>query len=493
MIPVMDRPLAPLVRAFRGLRVLVIGDVMLDTYLEGTASRLCAEGPVPVVHQTAEAQAPGGAGNTAANLRALGADVMLLGVVGADAAGATLRAALHEQGVDDAWLVEDAAGATLHKVRILANDQYVVRFDAGGTSRRLPAACQEELLQRLERAVPHCNCIVVSDYCYGVLHDALIARLATLHAALTLPLVVDSKDLQRFWAVGATLLTPNNQEACLAAGLDAGSDGEPRVPDVERAGHRLLARVDAAAVAVTMAAGGVLLMDRQGSIHLPAHPVARASDVGAGDSFTAATVLALAAGASTSEAVRIGIEAGGVAVTKRRTAVVRQQELLQRVSREEAPASPAVADLAALLTEERARKRTVVFSNGVFDILHAGHVFFLREAKQLGDVLVVAVNSDASARRLKGANRPINSERDRLALVAALGPVDHVILFDEETPEEMIRALRPHIHVKGGDYAGEDLPEAAAVAEIGGQVIILPLLESVSTSQVLDRIVRLLA
>jgi D-beta-D-heptose 7-phosphate kinase/D-beta-D-heptose 1-phosphate adenosyltransferase len=222
--------------------------------------------------------------------------------------------------------------------------------------------------------------------------------------------------------------------------------------------------------------------------------------------------LALGAGAGVAEAGQIAIDAAGIAVARQGTAVVQHQELLQRVSlrdhvegplaltRDGAPGSDgalyrdarlAVARLAARLAEERRAGRTIVFTNGVFDILHVGHIQFLRQAKELGDVLVVGVNSDRSARRLKGRNRPIIGARDRLALVAALEPVDHAVLFDEDEPTTLIRALRPHIHVKGGDYADEALPEAEAVRDAGGRIVILPLVGSLSTTQVIDRIIAL--
>jgi D-beta-D-heptose 7-phosphate kinase/D-beta-D-heptose 1-phosphate adenosyltransferase len=271
--------------------------------------------------------------------------------------------------------------------------------------------------------------------------------------------------------------------------------------------------IDAEHVAITMAAEGAVLIDRHGAtLHLPAHPVPHANVVGAGDSFAAAMALALGAGATVADAGQIAIDAAGIAVTRQGTAVVQHQELLQRVSlrdhtegpmalmRDSTPGSDgaplgearsAVDRLAARLAEERRVGRTIVFTNGVFDILHAGHVQFLRQAKDLGDVLVVGVNSDHSARRLKGRNRPIIGERDRLALVAALEPVDDVVLFDEDDPAALIRALRPHLHVKGGDYADEALPEAAAVRDVGCRIVILPLVGSLSTTRVIDRIIAL--
>jgi D-beta-D-heptose 7-phosphate kinase/D-beta-D-heptose 1-phosphate adenosyltransferase len=501
-----------LVSCFRQLRALVIGDAMLDTYLEGTASRLCSEGPVPVVSKTAEHRIPGGAANTAANLRALEADVIFLGLVGRDVAGELLRRALQERGVSDRWLVEDEAIQTLHKLRILADGQYVVRFDEGGSQGAIAPDAERRLIAHLEEAYALCDLVVVSDYRYGVVSEALIERLRELHAAHPKVLIVDSKALHRFHALPATVVTPNYLEARLLIDKDVPQNLalSDELSEVEYAARRLLPMLASEHVAITLAERGVLLLDRAGNAqHLPAHPVVHANDVGAGDSFAAALALALAAGGSITEAAQIGIDAASIAVTRRWTAIVQHQELLQRVSLREYAASAQatrgesaardggrsaeIARLAARLEEERQAGRSIVFTNGVFDILHAGHVQFLRRAKALGDVLVVAVNSDRGTRRLKGKGRPINSERDRLALVAALDVVDHVILFDEDTPTELIRALRPHIHVKGGDYAERELPEAEAVRDVGGRMVILPLVGGMSTSGMIDRIVAVAA
>ncbi len=492
-----------LVRQFRHMRALVIGDAMLDTYVEGTAARLCTEGPVPVVSKTAERGIPGGAANSAANLRALGADVDFLSITGQDTAGTILRAALRELGVDDQWMVEDAASATLHKLRILADGQYVVRLDEGAPYSSTEG--QKRLLAHLEATFSRCDVVVVSDYCYGTLSDALIERLRALRSERRCPLLVDSKNLHRFRDLEATVVTPNYEEARLlvaAGGVVHGSTaGTGKAQgEVEQLGRRLLTLLNAEHAAITLSGDGVFLIDRRGAArHVPTHPVARASDVGAGDSFAAAMALAIGAGGSIEEAARIGNDAASIAVSKRWTAAVSYQELLQRVSlrehamRSSSPAGEAASPdaLASLLTQleaARLRGQSIVFTNGVFDILHAGHIQFLRQAKALGDILVVAINSNASAQRIKGKNRPINSERDRVALVAALDPVDHVVLFDEDTPIEMIRLLRPDIHVKGGDYADEALPEAEAVREVGGRIVILPLAGSISTSSVIDRI-----
>src|SRR5207302_168159 len=242
--------------------------------------------------------------------------------------------------------------------------------------------------------------------------------------------------------------------------------GNTFLTEIERIGRQLLAMIDAQHAAITMGGDGVFLINRDGTTkHLPAHPVQQAYDIGAGDSFAAAMALALGVGASIEEATKIGIDAAGIAVTKRWTSVVYYQELLQRVSlRDHASGytrlqadtsltSPesmeeALSRLVEQLNIERQAGRTIVFTNGIFDILHAGHVHFLRQAKELGDVLVVGLNTDRSAQHLKGKGRPINSARDRLALAAALDPVHQVTLFDEDTPTEVIRASCPHIPVK---------------------------------------------
>jgi D-beta-D-heptose 7-phosphate kinase/D-beta-D-heptose 1-phosphate adenosyltransferase len=496
-----------LIQRFRQQRILVIGDAMLDTYLAGEATRLCSEGPVPVVRKTTEQHIPGGAANTAANLCALEGHVDFLAIVGRDSAGSLLRSVLCKLGISDQWIIEDEAASTQHKLRILANNQYVVRFDEGGSrdSRVSPytTASRKQLSAYLDELYTRCDAVIISDYGYGVVSDELITQLCSLYAAQPKMILVDSKALQRFHQLPMTVITPNFQEACLLVQemgnhqslLD--SSGPGNLADVESLARSLLATLSTEYVAITLAEHGVFLLDRHEHVlHVPAYPVAQVHDVGAGDSFISALALALAAGGTIEEAAHIAIDAASISVSKQGTATVSYHELLQHISlrvyTSQAHASTthnALARLAAQLEVERILGHTIVFTNGVFDILHAGHVQFLRQAKALGDVLVVAVNSDASTRRQKGAGRPINGERDRLALVAALDMVDHALLFDEDTPITLIQALRPHIHVKGGDYAHEPLPEEEAVNANGGRVVILPLVGSISTSIVINRIV----
>ncbi|MFN8589868.1 MAG: D-glycero-beta-D-manno-heptose 1-phosphate adenylyltransferase [Thermomicrobiales bacterium] len=476
------------VRGFPGLRALVIGEAMLDTWLEGEAIRLCKEAPVPVVRQTASDRCPGGAANTAANLAALGAEVLFVSLVGRDAAGNHLRQALRDAGVDDAWLVADDRISTLHKLRVIADGQYVVRFDDGdiaGASERSRVL----LLRRIAEAYVHCDVVVISDYCHGLIDEEVIAKLRELRAATPNVLAIDAKQIARFHGTRPTLVTPNLAEARLAVD-PAGTEGIPLDPTGARQiSRRLRDMLDAEHIAVTMAEDGVLLTGPDGEQeHVPCHPVQRASDVGAGDTFTAATALALSAGAPVAQAVRIGIDAASIVITRGRTSLVTSQELLRRVSLDGSGTALSLKELVSRLDEDRFLGRRIVFTNGVFDILHAGHVQLLRRAKALGDVLVVGINSDASTRRLKGPTRPVNRESDRLALVSALDAVDYAVLFAEDTPDNLIRAIRPDIHVKGGDYDATTLPEIATVREVGARVEILSLVDGRSTTAVIDRI-----
>ncbi|MFL5761003.1 MAG: D-glycero-beta-D-manno-heptose 1-phosphate adenylyltransferase [Thermomicrobiales bacterium] len=481
-----------IVRGFQGLRALVVGDAMLDSYIEGGATRLCKEGPVPVLLKAGEHHEPGGAANVAVNLRALGADVVFVSLVGRDHAAEELRAALRDRQVDDRWLVEDSECATLCKTRILADDHYVVRVDEGETQ-TCSATGRRQMLLAIEQAFPRCDLVVVPDYDYGAVSDDVIAWLGRLHAKNRKVFAVDAKDVRRFSDVGATVITPNFAEACAAAdGTRPAGLTRVDTARAEQVGRRLLELIDAKYAAITLAQDGVMLISQEGgAVHLPARPVRHAGDVGAGDTFTAAMALALASGASATQAARVGIDAAGIAVTQRGTSAVRQQDLLRRVSLDESAPTTSLKTLAVILDAERFAGKTIVFTNGVFDILHAGHVHILQRAKRLGDVLVVGINSDESVRRLKGSARPINHERDRLALVAALDPVDHAILFTEDTPADLIRTLRPHVHVKGGDYSEEALPEIEAVHQIGARVEILSLVEGRSTTNVIQKIVML--
>lgn len=477
------------VQGFSGLRALVIGDAMLDTWLEGEAIRLCKEAPVPVVREASTSHCPGGAANTAVNLAALGAEVAYVAFIGSDQSGQHLREAFRAAGIDDQHLIEDAGVTTLHKVRVIASGQYVVRFDDGSTD-GVSHSSRLQMLERIATLYSASDLVVVSDYCHGAINEDVITLLGELQESHPTVLVIDSKTISRFAECPATMVTPNLQEARRAVAPDSAPDQPLDLQMAHEIGQNLRDMMRATTIAVTMADQGVLLTGTGGEqSHVPCHPVSRASDVGAGDTFTAATAMALAAGALTNQAVRIGIDAASIAITRGRTSTVSAQDLLRRVSLAEATPVRSLKEIVAQLEIDRFHGKRIVFTNGVYDILHAGHVNLLRRAKALGDVLVVGINSDASTRRLKGPRRPVNREADRLALVSALDAVDYAVIFEDDTPAEVIRTVRPHVHVKGGDYQAENLPELDAVREVGAEIVILSLVEGRSTTSLIDRIV----
>jgi D-beta-D-heptose 7-phosphate kinase/D-beta-D-heptose 1-phosphate adenosyltransferase len=476
----------PAVRRFAGRRVLVVGDALLDAYLHGQATRVCTEAPVPVVEARYKTVAPGGAANTAANVASLGGQVCFLSVVGNDAASETLRRELRAHGVDDTNLIVDDERSTVHKLRILANGQYLVRFDEGD-SRPLSRDTRRRFLERFRSLFERHRTIVISDYHSGVVGSALIETLAELNVHGEKRVLLDSKKLLAFRRCPLSVVKPNHHEAAATLGW------RPERADrhLEELGSQLVRRLLTEWVVITLGEEGSAIFGRDGSYYrVPPRLVLNPQPVGAGDTYIAALSLALDEGADIQTAAEIAAEAAAVATSHAGTACVSQQELLQRLSQRGDPLADA-ADLLPTVEEYRRLGRKIVFTNGCFDILHSGHVTFLQQARELGDVLIVGVNSDDSVRRLKGETRPINSQAERVAVLAALEAVDHVVLFDEDTPERLVSQLRPDVHVKGSDYTIDRLPEARIVESYGGQVVILPLVEGRSTSAILRKIVRL--
>lgn len=491
--PAADHHLPRFVAAFAGLRVVVIGEAMLDSYLDGTTDRLCREAPVPIVALHGRRDAPGGAANAAVNARALGASVRFLSVVGADPEADLLRQSLQACGVEpdpgDLLVAHDRR--TLAKTRVVAAGQLLVRFDQGSTG-PVDSTTEGRLIARLEALWGEADALVVSDYGYGILTPRVVEALAQLQAESPLVVVVDSKDLARFRPVAPTAVKPNFGEAGALLGWDrfdpAQGNAASRADRVAESAEAVLQRTGARIAAVTLDTDGALVVERDRE---PYRTYARAEHharaAGAGDTFGTTLALALAAGADTPAAAELASAAAAVVVGHEGTVACTAAELLARVR----PGTKPVADpreLADRLRSERGRGARVVFTNGCFDILHRGHVTYLSAAKALGDILVVGVNSDAGIRRLKGPDRPINSLDDRVEVLAALSCVDYLIPFDDDTPERLIAALAPDVFVKGGDYTRDRLPEAATVERLGGVVRILPFVADRSTTRIIERI-----
>lgn len=481
-----ERPLQ-LLDAFPGLRVLVVGAAILDSYLEGHAARLCREAPVPIVSVNARRDMPGGAANAAVNLGALGAQVSFLSVVGADAAATSLRSALRERRIGTDELLVEPGRTTVTKRRVSADGQLLLRYDEGSTD-PLAAGTERALIARLELLFGSVDAVLVSDYGYGLLSEPVIATLAALQASRPRVLVVDAKDVRRYRAVGATAAKPNYGEAVRLLGEPESEASEVRVAQVAGGAQRLLSLTGAQIVAVTLDRDGALLLEEGQApyrTYARANPHSRAA--GAGDTFVGALTLALAAGAPVPLAAELAAAAASVVVDKQGTASCSAAELREHFLSQE----KVLSERRVLLARTAAwheQGRRIVFTNGCFDLLHRGHITYLNRAKALGDVLVVGLNDDAGVRRLKGAERPINALEDRAQVLAGLSAVDLIVPFATDTPAELIRLIKPHVYVKGGDYTLEMLPEASAVASVGGEVSILPYLEDRSTTRIIERV-----
>ena len=471
---------------FADVGLLVVGDVMLDVYLEGASTRLCPEAPVPVVAVSRRAETPGGAGNVAVNARALGARATLLGAVGADGAGARLRRALAERGIADAGLVTDPSRRTLAKRRIIGNAQMMLRFDEGSTE-ALSGAAEEALLAALPHAYHAADAVMIADYGYGVLTPRVREAIGRLQRQSPRILLVDAKSFEAYRGLGVTVAKPNYEQAVRLAGLPVAA-GYPRVPVITDRAPVLLERTGARTVVVTLDADGAVVLERGRPPHRTlARPARQARAAGAGDTFGCVFALALAARGDGAAAAELASAAAGVVVAKDGTAACEVGELHDAL-RGPAKLVSDRARLAAHLEAARRRGERIVLTSGCFDLLHRGHIRYLIRARELGDLLVVGLNSDGGVRRLKGAGRPINGLEDRAEVLAGLSCVDHIVGFDEDTPAELIRVLRPHVFVKGGDYTRDALPEASVVEGLGGAVRILPLVEDRSTSGIIRRI-----
>jgi D-beta-D-heptose 7-phosphate kinase/D-beta-D-heptose 1-phosphate adenosyltransferase len=489
----MNGNLLNVINAFSGLRVLVIGEAMLDIYVEGFSERLCREAPVPVVTVTDHEFVPGGAANTAMNVRTLGAEVVFLSVIGDDPEGNMLQKCLEENGVRTENLLTSPSRRTLAKQRVIAASQMVVRFDQGSTH-PLDQAQEKALIAKINHHFPDCHAVIVSDYDYGILTSGVIRALSDLQAVDPHLFIVDSKRLPVYRDLAITAVKPNYTEAQQLLGLPSLPKSSERIAQISTHGSDILDQTGAQIAAVTLDQAGALIFTRGESApyRTYARPQPNSRAAGAGDTFVSTLALSLTSGAQVESAAELASVAASIVVGKQGTAVCHAEELLSYLSTNEKFVTD-VFQLVAGITSYRHAAKRIVFTNGCFDILHRGHIAYLNRAKTCGDILIVGLNSDESVRRLKGSSRPINSLEDRAQILAALSCVDHIVPFDGDTPHDLIRVIQPDVFVKGGDYSRETLPEASLVEELGGSVEILPYLEDHSTTNIIERIRKIYA
>ncbi|HYE42671.1 MAG TPA: D-glycero-beta-D-manno-heptose 1-phosphate adenylyltransferase [Caulobacteraceae bacterium] len=470
-------------------RVLCVGDVMVDRFVDGEVDRISPEAPIPVLSRSHQETMLGGAGNVARNIASLGGLAALVGLVGDDAAGHEALGLLEGEAGLESHLVSRAGRRTTLKTRFTAAGQQLLRVDH--EDRHAPdEQAQASLAQAVRSAGDEVHAILISDYAKGVVTDAVIAACHAAATARGIPIVVDPKgrDFRRYGAVD--LIKPNASELAAATGLPVGTDAE-----AEAALSAALEASSARAIAVTRGGRGLSFRRRDGeTVHVRARPREVFDVSGAGDTALAALGLALATGSELEAAGAFAVLASGVAVGKPGTAVVTPDELIDaELTQHAAPAHARIATperMAAEVAKWKGRGLRVGFTNGCFDILHRGHVAYLAQARSWCDRLIVGLNSDASVRALKGEGRPVNDLEGRALVLGSLEGVDLVVPFDAPTPEALIRAARPDVLIKGSDYAVEQVVGGDFVRSYGGEVRLADFVDGHSTSEAIARMKR---
>jgi D-beta-D-heptose 7-phosphate kinase/D-beta-D-heptose 1-phosphate adenosyltransferase len=470
----------------RGREVWVVGDLMLDEYVHGPVERISPEAPVPVVRVRDIEYRLGGAANVARQVAVLGGRVVLGGRIGDDDAGRRLLASCEQAGIDTRGVVTDRERRTTRKLRVLGHAQQLLRLDWEDPEPCQPGA-SAQLLQKLLSG-PKPEVVILSDYAKGVLTDAAVAALTDAARRIDCPVLVDPKRRDLVAYRGANLLTPNLGELAAAAGRTLDPDDRDAIAAAARP---FVAAAKLDAMLVTLGDRGMLLVSADGTQHhVPAVRRAVSDVTGAGDTVVAVLAVMLAGGAAIEQAMEIANVAAGLAVGEVGAVAIEPARIRSALTEQAGSKVLSRQELAARAAGWRVAGKRIVFTNGCFDLLHSGHLSLLHAAAREGDVLVLAINSDESVRRLKGPERPIVPAAERAALLAALACVDAVSIFDEDTPLETLRAVRPHVLVKGQDYSIENVVGRELVEAQGGRVALVPLLAEKSTSALVERIRR---
>jgi D-beta-D-heptose 7-phosphate kinase/D-beta-D-heptose 1-phosphate adenosyltransferase len=467
--------------------ILVIGDVMLDRYLLGNVNRISPEAPVPVVLLKQSEDRAGGAANVAANLASLGLNTEIIGCIGEDVTGKILRQIIAEAGIGVSNIMTSTLRPTVSKTRVMSGNQQIVRIDDESAA-TFNADENNQLLGKVTKALDNNPAMVIlSDYAKGVLSDSTCKTIIEYCKKLNIPVIADPKGRDYSKYIGAYTLTPNKKETAEVCGID--------IDDTEsllKAAEQLKNTLHLDFLAVTRGEEGISLIDGKQIQHIPA-TAKKVFDVsGAGDTVIATLAAGLVHGLNPHDALQLANVAAGIVVGKVGTVPVTQSELLKALVSEDGQSqADKICDLnqlAELVNRWKQGQQKIVFTNGCFDLLHAGHVTYLEAAKKTGDKLILGLNTDRSVSALKGATRPVVHEGDRARVLAALASVDAVILFDEDTPLQLIDAIRPDVIVKGDDYTEEQVVGGAEVKSWGGSVKLIPLVQGRSTSNIIKKL-----
>ncbi len=487
--------LSSLLESVGSPRILVVGDMMLDRYVWGEAGRISPEGPIPVLRIASEELRAGGAGNVVLALLRLGAEVAACGVIGDDAPGVLLKEELEEFGGDSTGILVAPDRPTTQKTRYFGyvqsahrGVQHMLRVDQESVT-DVDEATEAGLLEKIEALLPDRDAVVLSDYEKGLLTDRVLERTIALARQRNIPIITDPKVGRPYTAYRhSTVITPNRYETQVATGI-APQEAASR----KAAAEKLLELTDAEHVIITLDRDGMFLAGRDGSATLlPTHPREVVDVTGAGDMVVSVLALMLASSAPVEAGAQLANVAAGIAVSRVGAAPVSRDEIQAELYSDGARTKLKSLDEAVTLAgETRRRNGKVVWTNGCFDLFHIGHYEYLKFAAKQGDLLIVGINSDESARRVKGAGRPITGEMERARVLAALDVVDAIVIFEEETPARQIEAIRPEVLVKGADYRLEDVVGHEQVESWGGRVALAPIVEGFSTTELVNRILKM--
>jgi D-beta-D-heptose 7-phosphate kinase/D-beta-D-heptose 1-phosphate adenosyltransferase len=466
-----------------GHQIMVLGDLMLDEYLWGNVARISPEAPVPVVEVVRDSVKLGGAANVALNVKALGDEPILVGAIGKDRTGERLLAALGQAEIEADGIFADDGRTTTSKTRIIAHNQQVVRADRENTE-EISLSLTETILDFVRRRIRHFSGVIISDYGKGVITQRLLSGLIELCRQNEVFVAVDPKDAHFFNYKHVSLITPNHHEAGFVYGKRIRDESTLR-----EVGWGLLGRLKADALLITRGEMGMSLFEADRTLtHLPTEAKKVYDVTGAGDTVISAFTCAVAAKANFREAALISNHAAGLVVGQVGTAQATKEELINDLKPFINRKVKSLEQLIQIRGELRQEGRSVVFTNGCFDIFHRGHIELLKKAKSLGEVLIVALNSDSSVRKIKGEKRPVISQNDRAEIMASLEMVDYVMIFEEETPYDVIARLLPDVLVKGGDYKKEEVVGAEVVESHGGKVALIKLVPGKSTKNIIKEI-----
>ncbi len=469
---------------FDRCKILVVGDLMVDEYLWGEVERISPEAPVQVVSIKNEDYSLGGSGNVVNNIVALGAKVSAVGVIGTGRDGQFLLNKLNELGVDIAGIFQDSDRPTTRKTRIIASSQHVLRIDRE-TKESISEPTFEAIAKFIEDKIPDVDVVLISDYGKGLITEALLARLiaaAQKHKKIT---IADPKGLDFSKYSGVSLITPNKKEAALASGIEV-VDEETLL----EAGNKILQRIGIDKLLITCGKDGMVIFDRNKAPYKIRAETRQVYDVsGAGDTVLAVIGLAVASGVSFEDGAVLANTAAGIVVGKVGTATVSRQELASALKHDDISLKHKdLSELPFLIQDLKKKGKRLVMTNGCFDLLHAGHIMLFSASKQLGDVLIVAIDDDDSVKDLKGPGRPVISARERVRILSALDTVDYVVVFSSQELSKLIEIIRPDVLTKGSNYTSEEVFGRELVEQLGGRVVLIPVTEEISSTRIINNI-----